>query len=193
MSPGKDAAGKDLPSQPIRTFGAGVTTKDIAARKPITPVNVSNISLNNTDLRFTVDRVGVPVLVKVSYFPNWTASGAKGPYRVMPNFMVVIPTEKNVHLHYGFSGADKLGYLASFAGIGMLGLLHWTRRRPLIDVPARAQRRGLVGGSTEADDDHAPDVFEVDDEKFDTEDDGPEFSEGISGETDLPESRSTSP
>lgn len=195
VSPGKDAAGKDLPSQPIRTFGAGVTTKDIAARKPITPVNVSNISLNNTDLRFTVDRVGVPVLVKVSYFPNWTASGAKGPYRVMPNFMVVIPTEKNVHLHYGFSGADKLGYLASFAGIGMLGLLHWTRRRPLIDVPARPQRRGLVGGSTEAHDDHAPDVFEVDDEKIDTEADGPDFSDGMSGETDLPEpeSRSTSP
>ncbi len=133
VSPGKDANGRDLPAQTVRTFGAGVTTKGIAPREPITPVNVSNISLNNTDLRFTVDRVGVPVLVKVSYFPHWTASGAKGPYRVMPNFMVVIPTKKDVHLHYGYSGADKLGYLATVSGFTMIGLLHWTRRRPLIE------------------------------------------------------------
>ena len=41
---------------------------------------------------FTVDKIGVPVLVKVSYFPNWEASGARGPWRVAPNLMVVIPT-----------------------------------------------------------------------------------------------------
>ena len=151
VSPGKDAAGIDLPAQTIRTFGTGVTTGRIAPRQPITPVNVSNISLNNTDLRFTVDRVGVPVLVKVSYFPNWTVSGAKGPYRVMPNFMVVIPTEKNVHLHYGYSGADKLGYLASFAGFGMIGLLHWTRRRPLLDPSLHVVEVATGSGPDEAD------------------------------------------
>ncbi len=200
VSPGKDAAGKDLPAQAIRTFGAGVTTKSIAARKPITPVNVSNISLNNTDLRFTVDRVGVPVLVKVSYFPNWTASGAKGPYRVMPNFMVVIPTEKNVHLHYGYSGADKLGYLASFAGVGMLGLLHWTRRRPLIEVPARAPRSWLVGGDTDGRDDTGTDgsdddASEASDAMIDAEDGVPESSAEMTGATDLrePESPSNAP
>ena len=188
VSPGKDAAGKDLPAQPIRTFGAGVTTTDIATRKPITPVNVSDISLTNTDLTFTVDRVGVPVLVKVSYFPNWTASGAKGPYRVMPNFMVVIPTEKNVHLHYGYSGADKLGYLASFAGIGMLGLLHRTRRRPLIDTPARTRRSWLGGGGTdETDGVDGVDGVEGDDG---VDGDAPEFSDEMTGAADRPEPES---
>jgi hypothetical protein len=142
VSPGKDANGKDRKPEPVRTFGAGVTTANIAPASPTDPVTVSNISLNNTDLRFTVDRVGVPVLVKVSYFPNWSASGAKGPYRVMPNFMVVIPTSKNVHLHYGYSGADTLGYAASFAGVGMLGLLHRTRRRPLLIKPVAAPPAG---------------------------------------------------
>lgn len=162
VSPGKDANGKDLPPPASRTFGTGVTTKDIAPRQPITPVNVSTISLNNTDLRFTVDRVGVPVLVKVSYFPNWKVSGAKGPYRVMPNFMVVIPTEKNVHFHYGYSGADKLGYLASFTGFGMLGLLHWTRRRPLID-PAPRRQADATGPVDDGpvDDELADDGFEA--------------------------------
>lgn len=129
-----------------RTWGVGVTTRGIGARTPLVPVNVSNISLNNTDLRFTVDRVGVPVLVKVSYFPNWTVSGAKGPYRVMPNFMVVIPTQKNVHLHYGYSGADTLGYAASFAGVGMLGLLHWTRRRSPIETARAAHTSEPIDG-----------------------------------------------
>ena len=195
VSPGKDAAGKDLPAQPIRTFGAGVTTKDIAPRKPITPVNVSAISLTNTDLTFTVDRVGVPVLVKVSYFPNWTASGAKGPYRVMPNFMVVIPTEKNVHLHYGYSGADKLGYLASFAGIGMLGLLHWTRRRPLIDAPARARHSWFSGGGTDETDSSETDPPDISERANDVEDDTQKFSDEMTGATDLsePESPSNTP
>jgi len=39
-------------------------------------------------------QIGQPVLVKVSYFPNWKASGAKGPYRVTPNLMVVIPRSR---------------------------------------------------------------------------------------------------
>ena len=43
---------------------------------------VSNVEIGEQSLSFDVDQVGVPVLVKVSYFPNWEASGAEGPYRV---------------------------------------------------------------------------------------------------------------
>ena len=43
------------------------------------------------------------MLVKVSYFPNWEVEGAEGPYRIAPNLMVVVPTEQEVHLHYGRS------------------------------------------------------------------------------------------
>ena len=42
--------------------------------------------------RSTSVEIGVPVLVKISYFPRWHATGATGPYRVSPNLMVVIPT-----------------------------------------------------------------------------------------------------
>ncbi|MES4792893.1 MAG: hypothetical protein C4321_07830, partial [Chloroflexota bacterium] len=66
---------------------------------------------------FDVDRPGTPVLVKVSYFPNWQASGARGPWRVTPNFMVVVPTSTHVELHYGRTPVDWLGLLASAAGI----------------------------------------------------------------------------
>ena len=73
----------------------------------------------NSDVKFSVDQIGIPVLVRVSYFPNWDVSGAKGPYRVAPNMMVVIPTSTDVHLTYGRSSLDILAYLLTFLGIGL--------------------------------------------------------------------------
>ena len=88
--------------------------------KDLPAVTVSDVQLGDQDLRFTVDKVGVPVLVKISYFPNWKVSGAKGPYRIAPNLMVVVPTSTDVHLTYGRSRLDYFAYLLTLAGIGML-------------------------------------------------------------------------
>ncbi len=120
----------------VRTFGTGVAISQTTS-KPLPPVVVSNIVEKETDISFTVDKVGVPVVVRASYFPNWSVEGAKGPYRIMPNLMVVIPTSKNVKLHWGFSRADILGYPASVAGLGGAFLLHRrTRRRKFYaDLP----------------------------------------------------------
>lgn len=41
-------------------------------------VTVSDVVLGDQDLRFSVDQIGVPVLVRMSYFPNWEVSGAEG-------------------------------------------------------------------------------------------------------------------
>ncbi len=88
--------------------------------KELPPVTVSNVQLGDQDLRFSVDKVGVPVLVKISYFPNWHVSGAKGPYRIAPNLMVVVPTSTDVHLTYERSRLDYFAYLLTLIGIGML-------------------------------------------------------------------------
>lgn len=86
-------------------------------------VQVSDITTTTDTVSFTVDQVGVPVLVRTSYFPNWTASGAEGPYRVTPNFMVVVPTENQVTLSYGRSPLEWLGILATLVGVGLVLLL----------------------------------------------------------------------
>lgn len=96
--------------------------------KPLEPVTVSDIRWDDDEISFSVDKVGVPVLVKASYFPNWKVSGAKGPYRVTPNLMVVVPTGNDVRLHYGSIGIDYLANLVSIGGIAGLVLLF--RRRP---------------------------------------------------------------
>jgi hypothetical protein len=86
---------------------------------PLPEVAVSNVVMGQDSVAFDVDQVGVPVLVKVGYFPNWNASGAEGPYRVGPNMMVVVPTAAHVELQYGRSAVDYLTMLLTVAGIAL--------------------------------------------------------------------------
>ena len=85
--------------------------------KHVGPTRVTAVSQTDSSISFHVSKVGTPVLVKVSYFPNWHGSGADGPWRVTPNLMVVVPTSHDVSLTYGTSGADVLGLLASLVGV----------------------------------------------------------------------------
>ncbi len=104
-----------------------------------TPVTVSNIDQRNNSISFDVDQVGEPVLVKTSYFPNWKVEGGEGPYRVMPNLMVVIPTGTHVELHFARSGTDWGGI--GLTGAGMAGLLGLAVAKPLtIRRPGRVRR-----------------------------------------------------
>lgn len=77
-----------------------------AAKIAVEPAQVLFTTRTDRSISFTVDRVGVPVLVRSSYFPNWDVTGAEGPYRVTPNLMVVVPTQTEVELRYGRSGIE---------------------------------------------------------------------------------------
>ncbi len=90
---------------------------------PVDPVVVTDIHADDRSISFDVDRVGSPVLVRTSYFPNWQASGAQGPWRVSPNLMVVVPTDTHVELTYGRSAVELVGIAASVAGVVLLVLL----------------------------------------------------------------------
>ena len=113
--PGADSRKVDIvtPSTPFET-------------RTLEPVEVSDVEVNEESVGFTVSRTGVPILVRVSYFPNWTASGADGPYRVAPNMMVVVPTSNEVRLEFRPSLTDRFAYVLTVVGIG---LLFWFRRR----------------------------------------------------------------
>ena len=90
---------------------------------------VSGIEAGVDSVSFTVDRTGVPVVVKVSYFPNWKVEGADGPWRITPNLMVVVPTEESVSLSYGRTGTDVLAMFLTLVGLAALVVL-WRRREP---------------------------------------------------------------
>lgn len=84
------------------------------------PVKVSNVQMGNESVSFDVDQIGVPILVKVSYFPNWKVSGGSGPYRVAPNLMVVIPNSKHVELTFARTFSDYFAYACALLGVILL-------------------------------------------------------------------------
>jgi hypothetical protein len=119
-------------------------------RIPVHQAVVSHIVDTDDRISFDVDpqtvRSHSPVLVQTSYFPNWQAIGADGPWRVTPNLMVVIPTSTHVELHYGFTPVDNAGRLASVAGLAAIGVMWW-RERALEVAPD-----GPMGADTTDDD-----------------------------------------
>ena len=97
----------------------------------VQPVSVSKVHVATSSVSFDVSKVGTPVIVKVSYFPQWHVSGATGPYRVSPNLMAVVPTSRHVTLSYGASGATTLGNWLTVGGVIALIATGWAlRRRP---------------------------------------------------------------
>lgn len=81
---------------------------------------VSNIVSDNGHFEFDTTAIGVPHLVKVSYFPNWQAKGAAGPWRASPSLMVVIPTEGHVEMDFRRTIFEEVGLALTFAGIVLL-------------------------------------------------------------------------
>ncbi len=104
-----------------------ITTLLPSDGRTIEPAVVSNIDQGTNTISFDVDQVGKPVMVKTSYFPNWQADGADGPWRIGPNMMVVVPTSEQVKLSYGYTGPDYLGYLLTLAGLAALVMLSFGR------------------------------------------------------------------
>jgi hypothetical protein len=147
-----------IPSDPVsQADGArrpiGSRALPTVEKKKVVPAKVTNIETDDDDISFDVDRVGSPVLVKVSDFPNWQASGAKGPYRVTPNLMVVVPTARHVSLHFGRTNVDYLAILLTLVGIGGLVLLAGSSVIPMPEPRRRERRRapqsGAPGGWTD--------------------------------------------
>ena len=101
------------------------------AKEPLPAVDVTNVHRTDDSISFDVSRTGVPVIVRESWFPNWEAQGADGPYRATPNQMVVVPTSKHVTVSFGTTTAEWLGRLGTAAGLVGVGLLVWwpIRRR----------------------------------------------------------------
>ncbi len=127
-------------------------------------MTVSNVDIQQS-LSFDVDQIGVPVLVRVGYFPNWDASGADGPYRVGPNMMVVIPEADHVELSYGRSMVDWFTILLTLLGIGLCVL--WRFKGDVIHL---AETPVSFAGATRASgaDPHEPAGARLDEQPGDT-------------------------
>lgn len=132
-----------------------------ASTAPVEPVpaqaKISAIKTGDDRISFDVDTPGTPVLVKMSYFPNWQASGAKGPWRISPNLMVVIPTERRVELYYGRTSVDTAGMgltAVGFVALVLVARMRVRREPPL--APRERRRSALVVAEGQAQPDQSP-------------------------------------
>ncbi len=104
----------------------GDTSPPVHAEPPVT---VSHVRLHEESVSFDVSRTGVPMLVKVSYFPNWQVRGAAAVYRATPNLMVVVPTATHVTLTYGSTPVDWTARGMTLLGVIALMGMWWLPRR----------------------------------------------------------------
>ncbi len=100
---------------------------------PLVPLGehqpVSNVEITNDTISFTTSAVGLPHLVKVSYFPNWIAEGAEGPFRATPSLMVVVPTQEQVDLTFRRLPAEWIGIVLTLLGLAITLPFAWRRLR----------------------------------------------------------------
>ena len=109
----------------VRTLGGLESWQQLSvgqeAEKRLLPqVQISDIRADTNSIHFKVDTIGVPVIVKTSYFPNWEVKGAVGPWRATPNLMVVVPTDTTIDLKYGRTTIDLFSLLLTFLGLLVL-------------------------------------------------------------------------
>ena len=119
----------DGPSNWARASSAAAAAK--VTPRPLPAVKVGPVAERVDSVSFHVSRTGVPIVVKTSYFPNWKAHGASGPWRLAPNLMVVIPTSHDVKLTYGLTTGDRAGRILTV--VGLLGIVVLARVRPVAD------------------------------------------------------------
>lgn len=87
-----------------------------------------NEQVSNEEIKINTDCIGKPLLVKVSYFPNWKVEGADKVYLVSPAFMLIYPEQENVRLYYGDTTIDVIGKVLSIIGI-LIAILFFVSKK----------------------------------------------------------------
>ncbi|HVR33257.1 MAG TPA: hypothetical protein VMS74_11185 [Acidimicrobiia bacterium] len=101
-------------------------SRELAGATPVTSTGtVSDVVVDDHRISFTTDAVGVPHLIKVTYFPNWEAEGAEGPWHGAPSVMVVVPTQNEVVLEFRNQTPERVGWLLTVGAVG--GFVYWRR------------------------------------------------------------------
>ncbi len=100
----------------------GLTANDLNAlpRERIdTECNIEE-NISNEGVEFSTDCAGLPHIIKISYHPYWSVTGADKIYPVSPSFMLVYPNSGKVAMKYGISPVFTAAYLLSVLGMLML-------------------------------------------------------------------------
>ncbi len=118
-------------------------TRELAAL-PRIPVETGNCTvqerIENQEIRIETDCIGKPLMVKMSYHPNWHVDGADRIYMTSPSFMLIYPEQRHVRLYYGPGLWDRIGQVLTVTGLIVL----------LINIPLGWRQGGTIWQSIAA-------------------------------------------
>ena len=97
---------------------------DIVAETSRIVAGESEIELKPREIRLGGVTPGRPLLLRLSFFPNWTLdTPGHGPFRAAPNHMLVVSDTDEVRLTWQYGWFERVGLWASVVGAGMIVLL----------------------------------------------------------------------
>lgn len=105
-------------------------------------VKVTDIQTTQDSVSFHVDKTGVPILIKTSYYPTFQVSGAKGIYRASPNYMVVVPTQNDVKIEMKRDKVEWLSIILFLLGIAGVVFLSFDERKSYRQLSKLLARKG---------------------------------------------------
>ena len=76
--------------------------------------------LKDEEILIHTSHTGWPLLIKVSYHPNWRVEGADKIFFVSPSFMMVYPKKTAIRLHYGRRWPDYVGLILTLTALAAL-------------------------------------------------------------------------
>ncbi len=89
-------------------------------------LQITDLIIMNDKISFFTDSPGELHLIKVSYFPNWTITNGKGPFRTSPSFMSVIPDNEYVEILFEKTSVEKNSFYFSLFSL-ILSLIIFIR------------------------------------------------------------------
>lgn len=135
-----------------RFAGAGSRPPAKLPRVALPPAKVSS-RVGWQEIKITTDRL-TPLLIKVSYHPNWKVEGAAKVFLASPSFMLVFPERHELRLSFGRTWPNYLGlilsalaWLAALACLPGVRRLAWSRAlRAGVNRPLEALAEGVERG-----------------------------------------------
>jgi hypothetical protein len=124
-----DPSGAPFPEIVARASSEPPQAPREAAPLDASRARITRERVDEDRISFRTTGVGLPHIVKCTYFPNWRVRGARKVYWVTPGFMLVFPERPEVELYYGATTADIMGRWLSVLGLGLLAGGLWSRRR----------------------------------------------------------------
>ena len=115
VSPGNN----DMPDEYSLHPSSTLNFSNLPADPLYQEVQVKSI-VRPQEILIETNKPGHPLLVKVSYHPNWHVQGANAVYLASPGFMVVFPESPQVRLYYAPGFANHIGWLSSLLGLLVL-------------------------------------------------------------------------